>query len=138
MESFFSWGIQASNFSQLNFVARQITGATRLLLLTLADEVLPWITGAEYKRAASTVTLVVWQSDRKTGVGLYVYIRGFIGWLKIGSTVNRNRNRNNRLTFCQPIDNRLAYSRNITNKSSGSINKVCRKWPPHFHDYKIT
>ena len=55
--------MQVDSFSQLNFVALQIKGATISLLLVLEDGVLPWIVGAMNISAASTVSLVAGQSD---------------------------------------------------------------------------
>ena len=45
--SSFKRGMQFASFSQLNFVARQIMGATKSLLSLLADAVFPWTVGAE-------------------------------------------------------------------------------------------
>ena len=60
MASFLSWGMQALKLFQLNLVDLQIMGATKLLLSTDADAVLPWIeVGAACIKAASTVTRVL-------------------------------------------------------------------------------
>ena len=67
--SLFKWGTLSDSFFQLNLVDRQISGATRLLLSLLADEVLFGIVGATCSKAASTVVRVVLQSNMKTGVG---------------------------------------------------------------------
>ena len=58
--SFLSWGMQALKLFQLNLVDLQIMGATKSLLSTVADAVLPCIkVGTEYIKAASTVTRVL-------------------------------------------------------------------------------
>ena len=60
MASFLSWGMHALKLFQLNLVDLQIMGATKLLLSTDADAVLPWIeVGAACINAASTVTRVL-------------------------------------------------------------------------------
>ena len=60
MASFLSWGMHALKLFQLNLVDLQIMGATKLLLSTDADAVLPWIeVGAACIKAASTVTRVL-------------------------------------------------------------------------------
>ena len=58
-----SLGMHMLSFSQLNLVDLHMIGATNSLLSTLAEAVLFWIVGAACISAASTVTLVVLQSE---------------------------------------------------------------------------
>ena len=57
------FGMHSDSLFQLNLVARQITGATKSLSAMLADAVLWGIVGAVWMRAASTVHLVLLQSE---------------------------------------------------------------------------
>ena len=57
------FGMHSDSLFQLNLVARQITGATKSLSAMLADAVLWGIVGAVWMSAASTVHLVLMQSE---------------------------------------------------------------------------